>query len=59
MLLLVGLLLCVCDAFGVGVGELFQLVVGLFVRVVDWLLIVFGGVGIDEFQFMFVVEWWL
>jgi transcriptional regulator with XRE-family HTH domain len=46
----VGSLLRVCDALGVGVGELFEPVSGPLVRAADRPPIAFGGEGVDEFQ---------
>ena len=46
----VGSLLRVCEALGVGVGELFEPAAGPLVRAADRPPIAFGGAGVDEFQ---------
>jgi transcriptional regulator with XRE-family HTH domain len=46
----VGSLLRVCEALGVGVGELFEPASGPLVRAADRPPIAFGGDGVDEFQ---------
>jgi transcriptional regulator with XRE-family HTH domain len=46
----VGSLLRVCDALGVGVGDLFEPAPGPLVRSADRPPIAFGGAGVDEFQ---------
>src|SRR4051812_26641636 len=46
----VGSLLRVCEALGVGVGELFEPASGPLVRAADRPAIAFGGDGVDEFQ---------